>query len=185
MLEFTPHSPLPSLQTVATRITRALQAPQMHPAVSPGQRRREFKGQQAQGRGRRERNLEKSKCSSGEEWPKINANLTTPTALEICMEVQTKTLHTQLRLSPSRWDSASRTDPACRHWSLLGSCGGHRKVPPLGRGIPKSCCSPSTPWEPFDGNAALKPLQSHNKSANSRTHEGQKIKLQCCTTAQD
>ena len=137
----------------------------------------------AHGTGRQERNPEKSKCSSGEEQPKINANLTTPAAPEICVEEQTNTLHTRLRLSPSRWDSASRMDPAHGHWSLLGSCGGRRKVPPTHRGIPKSCCSPSTPWDLLDGNAALKPLQSHNKSTNSSMHEGQKIKLQCCTTA--
>lgn len=39
------------------------------------------------------------------------------------MEVQTKILHTQLRLSPSRWDSASSTqplEPAGKPWRAQG-----------------------------------------------------------------
>lgn len=47
----------------------------MHPAESLAPRRREFKSQRAQGKGRQERKP-KDKWSSGEEQSKTNASLT-------------------------------------------------------------------------------------------------------------
>ena len=107
-----------------------------------------------------------------------HASLTTPAAPEIHLGAQTQALPTRLRLSPLRWGSASATDPATATgacWEAVGRCQRHSQ----------KLLQPRTPWELLDGNAALQPLQSHNKLANSSMHAGQKTKLQCCTTAQD
>lgn len=67
------------------------------------------------------------------------------------------------------WDGSSTwpLEPAVEPWRVQEAASS--------RGIPKSCCSPSTPWGSLNGNTGLKPLQSHSKSANGSMHEGHKL----------